>query len=208
MKTFRGNKFFKNLARRLLKEEGNKADSMTRQKDQMSLDMQVDKYFIQFEKESKIKQESLSRRGIILFEAPEDEEEEEEEEDDSGDLDLDFGDESEEDSDTDADVETDETEAAPPAKLGPEKVDLYNFASNVVRLIENYEMMLEVEKTLLRRSISFMEKLYNQDAINELKDIFSEEHGLEADRSKFDMDAEDFVAPAAQRAGGTGGGGA
>lgn len=188
MKSNRNNFFLKNLAKKLLKEEASKADVMTRQKDQMSLDMQVDKYFIQFEKESKIKQEMLSRRGIVLFEAPEDEEEVDAEEDSES-----------------AEGETTEEETF--QKLGPENVDLYNFASNVARLIENYEMMLEVEKTLLRRSISFMEKLYNQDAINELKDIYSDEHGLETDRSKYDMEAEDFVAPAAQRAGGTGGGG-
>jgi hypothetical protein len=190
MKSRYESRFFKNLAKKLLKEENSKADNMTRQKDQMSLDMQVDKYFIQFEKESKIKQESLSRRGIILFEAPEDEEEDAEEE-------------------TDEEAPADDASAEEEAfqKLGPENVDLYNFASNVTRLIENYEMMLEVEKTLLRRSISFMEKLYNQEAISELKDIYSDEYGLETDRSKYDMEAEDFVAPAAQRAGGTGGGG-
>lgn len=193
------NRFFlKNLVTRLLKEETSAAEVFKEEKGQESLDSQVDKYFSQFESEaseSVQKNESLFRRWNkntfkFLFEA--DEEDEEGSEETSA----------EDDAESDS-AAGDET---PPPKMGLDSIDPYVFANGVARLIENYETMLEVKNTLLRRSLNFIRKSYKDEVVDEVKRALEEEHSLEVGKSKIERDDDQFQPPAAQRGNGPAGG--
>ena len=160
-----------------------------------SLDAQVDKYLSSYESEAKnSKNEGLDIRLMarrFLREAEEDEKEEEEE-------------------DTESDEESDdeETEETPeePKKLTAEDIDVSSFTSSVMRLIDNYDSLLEVTNTILRRASNHLAKNYEPDVVQSFKDELMETHGVEIGRT--DAEAEDEIqTPKAAAAGPMGGGG-
>jgi hypothetical protein len=158
-----------------------------------SLDAQVDRYLSQYEGEAKsVKTEGFDFRALtrrILSEAGEDE-------DEGG------GDEEA------ADAGGDDVGAEEPTKLTLEDIDMDSFANSVVRLIENYDNLLEVRSTLARRAKNFLAKSYDESVVVEYERTLREDHGIVAGETKMDVDAEQFPAPAADRAGGGGEGGA
>lgn len=154
-----------------------------------SLDAQIDRYFAQYEGEAKsTKTEAVSFRTMIrqflINEAGEDDKEEES-------------------SDVPADAGADE-----PGKMSADDIDMEAFANSVARLIENYDNLLEVKSTLVRRAKNFLAKSYAQDAVTAFEQTMREDHGIVPGESKSDVDNEDFTAPAADRAGSGGQGGA
>jgi hypothetical protein len=184
------NKFFFKRLVKLLREETSTAEVFKEEKGIDSLDVQVDKYFAQFESESKDVQKNesffFSRRKNYLFEADEDEKE------------------TEEDNDSDEDADDDEAEEASPGKLGIDSLDPYFFANGVARLIENYDTMLEIKNCLVRRSLNYIRKSYKDEVVDEVKRALADEHGLETGRSRFDREAEEFAPPSAERGSGPG----
>ena len=181
---------------RLLKEED---DSLAHESGASgsSLDAQVDRYFGDYEAsaqksdtaagfDASVQQmEALDWRdlvkGRLITEAPGDEEEEAGEE-------------------------------APPAapaadanaaKPGMDALNVEAFANDVARLIENYDSLLEVRSTLLRRAKVFLEKTYNEEVVKAFEDTMRDDHGMEAGNSSMDIKAEKFKAPAADRANGS-----
>jgi hypothetical protein len=144
----------------------------------VSLDAQVDKYFIEYEGDAKTaKKEGRWPVGKNLFEAE--------------------GDDSE---------EKPEESPAPPSKLDISAIDMETFANSVVRLIENYDSLLEVRSTIQLRAADFLKKSYDDDTLKEFDRIMREDHGMEPGVSKEEMADEQFPAPAADRAGDGGGG--
>lgn len=171
-----------------------------------SLDAQVDRYLAEYESESKITDngspppadqlESLDWRDLMkgrLIEAGE-------------------GDKDEEDSE-DAAPGAEALTAGEDEELpGLDSLDVEAFGNDVARLIENYDSLLEVRSTLLRRARSFLEKAYSDEVVKAFDDTMRDDHGMEAGNSKLDISSDKFVAPAADRANGSaapsGGGGA
>lgn len=100
---------------------------------------------------------------------------------------------------------------APPAPMGNEEaekpgldsLDVEAFANDVVRLIDNYDSLLEVKSTLIRRARSFLEKIYDDEVIDAFDNTMRDDHGLEAGSSLGDVEADRFKAPAADRASGS-----
>ncbi len=171
-----------------------------------SIDSQVDRYLGQYEGDAKKadepsidQMESIDWRdlckGVVLTEA--------------GQGDKDAGDD-EDDAAPGADAMTGEDDN----KLGLESLDVPKFVNDVVRLIENYDSLLEVRSTLLRRATSFLKKTYDDEVIKAFQDVLRDEHGMEAGTDKMSIDADRFPAPNADRANGSaeagmgGGGGA
>jgi hypothetical protein len=98
-------------------------------------------------------------------------------------------------------------------KLGIDKLDVEKFANDVVRLIDNYDSLLEVRSTLLRRASNFLKKNYSDDVLKAFTDTLRDDHGMEAGNDVGAINADKFPAPAADRANGSaapgaGGGGA
>jgi hypothetical protein len=172
--------------RHLLKEEGEEAPAPKPQEEGGdSLDNQVDKYLAQYEGEAKTaKVEGLDFRALTRRLLTE------EGEDEPGE------------------------DPGTAEKLGLDDLNVESFADSVVRLIDNYDSLLEVRNTLLRRAKGFLKKTYNDDVLEAYDRLMREEHGVEDGKSPGEVSAEEFPAPQADRSGAgdvggtTGGGGA
>ena len=153
---------------------------------QDSIDSQIDSFFSDYEAESRnSKNEGKDFRMLVrrfLIEAEEDEEKKEDE-------------------DKEKDEKKDEEkESAEPKKLTIDDINVDTFADSVVRLIDNYDSLLEIRNAILRRSVNFLLKSYSPDVAEAYKTSLEERHGLESGKSKYDED-EDFQPPPADRAG-------
>lgn len=154
-----------------------------------SLDEQVDRYLSQYEKNAKSSgpMEGIDWRSDVrrfLTEAEGDEEEPPPDEEGGEDA-------------------APEVEA--PTKLGVNDIDVEDFANNVGRLVDNYDSLLEVRSTLVRRAINFVAETYDDEVVRLLKSSLREQHGLVPGVSKDELDAEEFKAPRAGEAGPGGG---
>lgn len=148
-----------------------------------SLDNQVDRYFTNYEKEAKLaKQEARDWRGFVrrLVEAEDDPKKEDEEKDDK---------------------------EQKLKKLKSTDIDITSFLDSVMRLVENYDSLLEVRDTILRRAVNFIGKNYEKDTIQQFKDSLRDVYGFDIGKSVEDVNDEQNPAPAASRAGPNPGGG-
>lgn len=190
---------------RLLREDDNSAAHQTGISGD-SIDSQVDRYLAQYEGDAKkaadgsnvsVEQmESIDWRdlvkGVLITEAGE-------------------GDKDEEPAD--AAPGADELTGEETDKLGVDKIDVEKFANDVVRLIQNYDSLLEIRSTLLRRATNFLKKSYDDDVIKAFEDTLRDDHGMEPGKDSNELNADKFPAPPADRASGSaapgaGGGGA
>lgn len=141
-----------------------------------SLDSQVDRLLLSYEKQARnAKNEARDFRSLarrMLSEA--------DEEDDKKDEDK-------------------KSPDAPP-KSSAGDIDMQEFAESVVRLIENYDSLLDVRDTLIRRAKNFLEKNYDSSTVSDftstMRDTFDVEVGV-TDVNKQDK----YQAPPAARAG-------
>lgn len=188
--------FKEGLMARLLREED---DSLAHETGASgaSLDAQVDRYFGEYEAAARKEEddeempdaaqmEALDWRDLLkgrLFEAGE------------GDKD----DQDPEDAAPGADAMTGEDDEGLPI----EKLDVEAFANDVARLIENYESLLEVRSTVLRRAKQFLEKTYADEVVSAFDASMRDDHGMEAGNSSLDISSDKFTAPAADRANGS-----
>lgn len=174
-----GSRRLKHIVEMLLRE----ADEEQPVRGEDSIDNQIDKYFSSYESEAKnSKNEGLNFRDMtrrFLIEAGEDEEKED---------------------------ESAEDEESEPEKLTAEDIDVGSFANDVVRLVENYDNLLEMRNTILRRAMNYLSKNYDSDVIDLFREELLEGHGMEIGVSNKDEE-EKFLAPKAAAAGPAGGGG-
>lgn len=176
-----------------------------------SIDSQVDNYLSQYERTAKdaLKEDknwNLTIRRLLgeknddedLFKDSEEEEDEEEGSDDKED----------DSSNDEGDEENpeDDSEDSKNEKLTESDIDLNQFANDVSRLIENYDSLLEIKNSILRRTLNYLSESYDKSTVDRLKEILLVEYGLEAGSTKKDNE-ERFSAPPADRAIGAGGGG-
>lgn len=169
----------KNLVQSLLKE----AKEDEKESGEDSLDAQIDKYLANYEAEAKnSKNEALDFRMMtrrFLIEAGEDEE--------------------------GGDKKAEKSEK--PEKLTAEDLDVNSFVVDVMRLVDNYDNLLEVQNTILRRAANFLVDSYETDVVNAFKEELLDSYGIEIGKSKSEKEDE-FEAPKAGAAGPAGGGGA
>lgn len=182
----------KRTIKRLLREDDGDAAPAAAPPEEKdtSLDAQVDRYFGEYESEAKsVQTEGVSFRSMMqrfLREAEGDTTGNDAPADDSaGDL---GGDDA-------------------PTKLGPDKIDVEGFANSIVRLIDNYDSLLEVRSTITRRAKNFLAKTYSDEVVSSFDNVMRDEHGITPGESKDDIDAEEFPAPGADRAGADSGSG-
>ena len=102
--------------------------------------------------------------------------------------------------------EDDEEEDDEPEKGTIEDVDVQSFANDVMRLVENYDTLLEIRNTLLRRASNYLSKVFEDDVVSAFEDALKEGHGVEIGVTDVEKETE-FQAPAAAQAGPMGGGG-
>lgn len=164
-----------------------------------SLDIQIDKYFSEYESEAKnAKNEGLNFRQLarrFLIEA--EKEEDKDEEDEKG---------SNEKSKEKSGKEAEKGEKVASEKLKLEDIDIKSFVTDVVRLVDNYENLLEIRNTILRRASNFLAKSYEKDVPEAFKEELLESFGIEIGQSEAEKQ-DKFMAPKAGAAGPMGGGG-
>lgn len=146
---------------------------------EVSLDAQIDRYFAQYESEAKTsKKEGRDFRMLTR---------------------RILGEAGEDDKEPDADEQQ---------KLTIEDIDVESFVNSIVRLIDNYDSLLEVRNTIIRRALNFVSKSYEDDVVRSFKTVLRDSHGMVAGESDLDVSDEEFKAPPADRAGASLGGGA
>lgn len=166
-----------NQLRKLIAEEVKKSLLEVGEKEKTeegedSLDMQIDKYLVEYESESKVaKTEGKDFRMMVrrfLSEADEDEEKKDEKS---------------------------------PGKLKLEDIDVEHFLIDVMRLVDNYDALLEVRNTILRRAVNFLVKGYEPAVADAFKENLMDAYGMEIGKSKSEVEDDEFQSPTADRAG-------
>lgn len=143
-----------------------------------SLDQQVDDFLVSYESDAKVKNESVNFHSMT----------------------RDF-------LTTLSEAENEKPEGdSKGKKLTSQNINIEDFAENVVRLIDNYDSLLEVRNTIARRAINFLSKNYEPSVVNEFKIVLQDQHDIEIGKSKSEIEDQKFPAPLAARSGGTGGG--
>jgi hypothetical protein len=153
-----------------------------------SLDRQLDRYLNQYLKVSQesIRGEARDLRSAFrrfLYEADED----------------------------DADAEPSEDEKAPDdagtddvaaeSKPGVDDVDVEKFVDEVVNFIQNFQNLLEVKGTVVRRATKLLKEKFDDSVVKSFEDILMDKHSIEPGRSEGEVEADQFVAPYAGEAG-------
>ncbi len=105
-----------------------------------------------------------------------------------------------------SEAEGDDVGETPAGKASINDIDVESFANSVVRLIDNFDSLLEVRSTLVRRAENFLDKVYDEDVKKEFSRVMSEQHGIEPGKSPEDVVNDQFPAPPAARAGDGGAG--
>lgn len=137
-----------------------------------SLDAQIDKYLVEYESESKVaKTEGRDFRMMVRRFLSEAEGDEEKKDEKS------------------------------PAKLKAEDIDVEHFLNDVMRLVDNYDALLEVRNTILRRAVNFLVKGYEPAVAEAFKENLMDAYGMEIGKSKSEVEDDEFQSPAADRAG-------
>lgn len=90
----------------------------------------------------------------------------------------------------------------PDNKVGDDAIDIESFANSVVRLIENYDSLLEVRSTLLRRATNYLSKVYDTEVVSQFQQVMLQDHGMEAGKTRGETVASQTTAPNAIRSGG------
>ena len=173
-----------------------------------SLDEQVDKYLSQYESDSKKTDNTLQSPGAsaqqmesmdwrdlvkgIIVESPYDMNQA-----GQGDKDAQGPDDAAPGAD---DMTGDDDDAQ---KLSMEDIDVAKFCDDVVRLIENYDSLLEVKATLMRRARNFLAKNYQEEVVTAFDNVLRDDHGMVPGQDKQSVDDERFPAPPAARASGS-----
>jgi hypothetical protein len=168
-----------------LREAADEAESDAEQQsaeksaDGTSIDVQIDRYLIQYEKAAGKQAAVESRemiRGFMLREA-------------------------------DDDAEDKETQL--PADVGSSKkgsVDVETFASSVARLVESFDSLIETRRTIVKRAADFLRKTHDDDVVDAFVDSMRDQHGIDPDETAYESDVE-IEAPPAVGAGVPAGGG-
>lgn len=145
-----------------------------------SLDNQVDRLLISYEKDSKsVKQESRDFRSLARK----------------------FLKEAGEEADSKEGVE--EKDSVPgegSSKLSSDNIDINTFAEHVVRLVDNYDSLLDVRDTLVRRAETYLNKNYEPQVLSDFKSVMRDRFDVEVGVTDVEKQDE-FLRPTADRAG-------
>ena len=122
-----------------------------------SLDSQVDRYLASYESDSKVvKKESYDFRQSVRNFLTEVED------------DAEGGDESKDDS---------------LKNLKLEDINMENFINNVMRLVSNYDNLLEIRDTILKRASNYLAENYDSETVKSFKDNLLDMYSVEIGKS-------------------------
>ena len=170
----------KNLVKLLLRE-ADEEQKPEKEKGEDSLDVQVDRLLSSYEEEARNSKNEGFNYGIIarrfIFEAEEESKNKDEDK---------------------------QEEEVTPKKLTGEDLNMQSFVTDVMRLVDNYDNLLEIRNTLLRRAANRLSKNYEADVLAAFKESLLESYGVEIGQSESEKEDE-YQAPRAGAAGPMGG---
>lgn len=83
-------------------------------------------------------------------------------------------------------------------------LDIETFASDVFRLIQNYDVLLDMENAIFNKAMSFLQQKYGDEISASFEEILRMRHGLDFSSQAVDM-VDQIEPPMAAGAGGGGG---
>lgn len=86
-------------------------------------------------------------------------------------------------------------------KLSEDDIDVAVFVDSVMRLIDNYDSLLEVRNTILRRAVNFLVKGYEPEVALAFKDLLQDRFGVEIGKTHTESEDDAQERPIADRAG-------
>jgi hypothetical protein len=92
--------------------------------------------------------------------------------------------------------EKDAEAASPKTQLTLNDIDVEEFANHVVRLIDNYDSLLEVRNTIARRAINFLLENYEPTVVKQFEVVMEDQHDIVIGKSKADQEDEKSSPPA------------
>jgi len=102
------------------------------------------------------------------------------------------------------DDEKKDEKPAEPEKSKLEDISMGSFVSDVMRLVENYESLLEIKNTVLRRAANYLSQNYEGDALQSFNNELQESYGIEIGQTDSEK-ADEIQPPKAGAAGPMGG---
>ena len=87
-----------------------------------------------------------------------------------------------------------------------EELNMGSFVSDVMRLVDNHESLLELKNTILRRAANYLVENYEGDVLQSFKEELEESYGVEIGQTE--SEKQDEVQPPKAGAAGPMGGGA
>ena len=156
-----------------------------------SLDNQVDRFLAKYEEKSRPVMSENFAREWMFNEADEDEGEEPPPDEENA----------EEDESSPDDDMFSEPAAPSTKKLTLSDINVEKFANEVARLIMHYDKLLEIEQTIITRSVNFLAQNYDDDVIDQFRDAMLEQHGMDGKRTKREIELDKTQPPRADRAG-------
>ena len=94
-----------------------------------------------------------------------------------------------------------------PEKSKFEDISMGSFVSDVMRLVENYDSLIEIKNTILRRAANYLSQNYEGDALQAFKNELQESYGMEIGETEAEK-TDEVQPPKAGAAGPMSGGGA
>ena len=79
------------------------------------------------------------------------------------------------------------------------ELNVEQFANSVVRLIKNFDRMLESRSSITRRANWYLSKVYNDDVVADFLSIMKTGHGISPGETKREVEDEQFIPPNAER---------
>lgn len=180
----------------LLEQEDNPEGDEPDEVSSSSVDEQIDKLLLQYEKlsvpdEEQALQEMINKgslRFILEQEEPEEEAEEAEEE------------EAVEDADEE-DAEAEEEEADAPEEEAP-SIDIGTFAAKVARLAEMPEKVLDLKSAIINRAVQYLQENYDDNVAKDFEEALLDKFQMAVPETEIEnLVAADLPAPPAVGAG-------
>jgi hypothetical protein len=81
-------------------------------------------------------------------------------------------------------------------KLTLDDLDIYEFASSVARLIDNVENLLEFRDTIMKRSLNFLKKSYDETVTEQFKQVMDKQFDIVIGEDDIDKEFEITPPPA------------
>ena len=158
------------LIRQIIKEEMASATDAKTRLSTTSVDDQIDSLFIGYEKTSIKTERRIRSLAQLMFEAPDEEEEEEPVEDAAV--------EEEAVDEEPTSVGSDERDEEWSAEPNRPPIDIDQFVLHVVRLVENYDSLLDIPTVIVQRAQNYIDVNYDEAAAQDFQDKLETNHGI------------------------------